>query len=88
MPRGPLLVAERLAISDPGNAEWQRDLSVSYNRVGNVQNAQGDLKAARQSYQDSLAIRVRLAKSDPGNAGWQSILADSHDHLGDMPCAA
>ena len=59
---------ERLAQSDPSDAGWQRDLSVSYDKVGDVQVAQGDLAAAMQSYRDSLAIRQRLAQSDPGNA--------------------
>jgi hypothetical protein len=54
---------------------WQRDLSVSFNTIGDVQKAQDDLSAARQSYNDSLAIRDRLAQSDPGNAGWQRDLA-------------
>ena len=48
----------------PGNARWQRDLSVSYENVGDVQMAQGDLPAALKSYQAGLAIRERLAKSD------------------------
>jgi hypothetical protein len=30
-------------LSDPGNAGWQRDLSVAYNQVGDVLKAQGDL---------------------------------------------
>jgi tetratricopeptide (TPR) repeat protein len=30
-------VAERLAEADPGNAGWQRDLSVSHNKIGDVQ---------------------------------------------------
>jgi Flp pilus assembly protein TadD len=38
-----LSVIERLAKSDPGNAGWQRDLSVSYDRVGDVLVAQGNL---------------------------------------------
>ena len=38
-----LAIADRLAKSDPGNAGWQRDLSVSYEKVGDVQVAQGDL---------------------------------------------
>ena len=67
----------RLARSDPGNAGWQRDLSVAYERVGNVQLAQGDLAGAVKSYRDSLAIAERLAQSDPGNAGWQRDLAIS-----------
>ena len=49
-------IAERLAKADPGNAGWQRDLSVSDNKVGNVQLAQGDLSAALTSYQTARAI--------------------------------
>jgi hypothetical protein len=33
-----------------GNAGWQRDLSVSHNKIGDVQRAQGDLAAALTSY--------------------------------------
>jgi hypothetical protein len=45
-----------LAESDPGNAEWRRDLSVSYEKVGDVQLAQDELDAALNSYRESLAI--------------------------------
>jgi tetratricopeptide (TPR) repeat protein len=82
-----LAIAERLAQSDPGNAGWQRDLSVSYNEVGDVHVAQGDLKAALKSYSDSLAIRERLANSDPGNAGWQRDLSVVYDKVGDVQMA-
>ena len=78
---------ERLAKSDPGNAGWQRDLSVSYNKIGDVQVAQGDLKAALQSYSDSRAIFERLAKSDPGNAGWQYDLGISNERIGNVQFA-
>ena len=64
--------------------DWQRDLSVSYDKVGNVQVAQGNLPEALASYQASFAIRERLAKSDPSNAGWQSDLAVSYGKLGDV----
>ena len=37
-----------LAASNPTNAGWQRDLSVSYNKVGDVQVAQGDLARRAQ----------------------------------------
>ena len=46
-------VAERLAKADPGNAGWQRDLSVSHNKIGDVQRAQGNLPAALTSFQAS-----------------------------------
>ena len=50
-------IADRLAKFDPSNAGWQRDLSVSYERVGDVQSAQGDLAGALKSYNYGFAIR-------------------------------
>jgi hypothetical protein len=64
-----LAIFERLARSDPGNAGWQRDLSVSYEKSGDVQGAQGNLKAALKSYSDGLAIAERVAPSDPNGRG-------------------
>jgi hypothetical protein len=52
----------------------ERGLSVSYDRVGDVLVAQGNLPEALKSFRDGLAIRDRLAKADPGNAGWQRDL--------------
>ena len=75
---------ERLAASDPGNAEWQRDLSVSWSKLGDVRQAQGDLAGALAAYEAGLAIAERLASSDPGNAGWQRDLSVSWDKLGDV----
>ena len=34
--QGSLAIRDRLAKADTGNAGWQRDLSVSYNKVGGV----------------------------------------------------
>ena len=79
-----LAIADRLATSDPGNAGWQRDLSVSYIKIGDVQVDQGDLAGALKSYRDSLAIRDRLTKSDPDNAGWQFDLGISNERIGDV----
>jgi tetratricopeptide (TPR) repeat protein len=76
--RDGLAIADRLAKSDPGNAGWQRDLSVSFNNIGDVLVAQGNLPEALNSFRDGLAIADRLAKSDPGNAGWQRDLIVSH----------
>ena len=63
---------------------WQRDLSVAYEKVGDVQEAQGNFPGALKSYSDSLAIRDRLATSDPANAGWQRDLSVSYERLGDI----
>ncbi len=80
-------IIDRHAKSEPGNADWQRDLSFSYENVGGVQMAQGNLPAALTSYQTSLAIRDRLAKSDPGNGGWQRDLSVSDQYVGDVQMA-
>ena len=71
--RGGLAIAERLAKSEPANAGWQADLSVSHDRVGDVLK-DGDAVGALKSYRDGLAIRKRLAKSDPGNISWRHAL--------------
>jgi tetratricopeptide (TPR) repeat protein len=82
--RADLAIAERLSSSDSGNAEWQRDLSVSYNKIGDVLVSQGDLPEALKSYRASLAIRERLSSSDSGNAEWQRDLAVSYSKFGDL----
>src|SRR5258708_12881221 len=78
-----LAIAERLALADPSNADWQRNLSASYNRLGDVLKAQGNLPEALKSYRDELAIAERLAQADPGNVGWQHDLPLSYDKIGD-----
>ena len=55
---------------------------MSYDKIGNVQLAQGDLAGALKSYRDNLAIAERLAKSDPGNADWRRDLAVSYGKVG------
>jgi hypothetical protein len=77
----------RRASTDPGNTEWQRDLSVSHDKVGNLAVATGDLPAARSAYQASLAIAQRLTATDPDNTEWQRDLSVSHDKVGDLAVA-
>jgi tetratricopeptide (TPR) repeat protein len=66
-----------LAAADPSNAGWQRDLSVSHDRIGDVLSAQGRLDDAGTAYRASLAIREALAAADATNAGWQTDLVIS-----------
>ncbi len=82
--RDGLAIRERLAAADPTNAEWQRDLSVSYNKIGDVLVAQGNLDEALARYRDGLAIRERLAAADPGNTEWQRDLSVSFNKIGDV----
>jgi tetratricopeptide (TPR) repeat protein len=69
--RDAFAIAERMARSNPGNAGWQRDLCVSYDKVGDAQSAQGDLQDALQSYRSGLAVAVLLTSLDRSNTQWQ-----------------
>ena len=76
-------IRKRLAASDADNAEWQRDLSVSYEKIGNVLVKQGKLADALTSYRASLVIAERLAASDVGNAEWQRDRIISYKKIAD-----
>jgi tetratricopeptide (TPR) repeat protein len=62
----------------------ERDLSVSYNKIGDVLVAQGNLAEALESFRDGLAIRERLAQADPGNARRQRDLSVSYEKIGNV----
>ena len=74
--------AEALAARDPANTQWQRDLSVSHNKIGDVLAAQGDGPGALAPYRKALAIRDALAARDPANAQWRTDVAVSCARLG------
>jgi tetratricopeptide (TPR) repeat protein len=78
------VIVEHLAASDRSNTDWQRDLSLSYNRIGDVLKAQGKHDEALKSYRDSLAITERLAVSDPSNTDWQRDLSLWYNSVGDV----
>ena len=59
--------------ADPDNAGWQRGLSVSYDRVGDVLVAQGNLPEALKSFRDQFAIADRLASADPATPAGSAI---------------
>ena len=76
------------AAANPANTQWQRDLSVSHNKLGDIARDAGDLTTARTSYQAGLDIAQRLAAADPANTQWQRDLSVSHERLGDIASAA
>lgn len=74
-------------MSDPSNALWQRELALSYSKIGDVEVPQGNLPAALASYQAGFAILDHLANSDPGNNNRQRDLKLSYDNIGDVQLA-
>jgi tetratricopeptide (TPR) repeat protein len=82
-----LAVARKLAASDPSNSQWQRDLSVSHDMVGETQCAQGDLTGALESYHAGMAIRQKLAATDPSQSHWQRDVSVSYNKIGETQSA-
>ena len=60
---------------------WLRERSVSFQKLGNLATAQGNLPEAQRLFGESLRIRQRLAESAPANAAWQRDLSVSHYKL-------
>ena len=63
-------IMERLAKTDPGNMNWQHDLLLAYQNVGNVQLAQGHLPEALKSamklhFVDQMDEVLKIALQSP-----------------------
>jgi tetratricopeptide (TPR) repeat protein/pimeloyl-ACP methyl ester carboxylesterase len=71
----------------PSEREWQRDLAVAYEKIGDLQKAQGDLAEALKFYNDDLTIAERLAKLDPRDARGQRDLSICYEEIGDVQMA-
>jgi hypothetical protein len=69
---------------DPANTGWQRELSVSHDRIGVVVKAQGNWPGALAAYKAGLAIAESLAQRDPSNTTWQVNIAVSCSKLGSL----
>ncbi len=79
-----LQLSERRAHEHPNRADYQRDLSVSYERMGNLLSALGQGEQVKTFYENSLRIRERLAADEPNRADYQRDLSVSYDKMGDL----
>jgi hypothetical protein len=68
-------IISRLAQADPGNAGWQRDLSVSHGKLAIVFRKGGETAKALEALRQGRAIMVRLTALSPDNAIWKRDLA-------------
>jgi tetratricopeptide (TPR) repeat protein len=81
--RNCLAIRQSLAVADPGNAGWQRDLSVNREKIGDVLVAEGDVNGALEAYRADLLIAQNLATADPDNSEWQRDLSISLARVAD-----
>jgi tetratricopeptide (TPR) repeat protein len=79
-----LEICQPFAAADPSNAQWQRDLSISHEKVGDILQAQGDLGGALAAFNESLRLIKPLTEADPANTLWQRHISISHLKVGDI----
>jgi hypothetical protein len=71
-----LAIDRELVERDGSNVEWQRTLSLSLERMGDVRLALGHAMFAVTAYEESLAIRHRLIELDDSNIHWPEEISD------------
>jgi len=69
-----LAIFDRLAKSDPGNAERQRDLSVTYDSLALVYAKSRQMPTAREMLPASRAVVARMATQHPDAPEWKQEL--------------
>ena len=58
-------IREKPGFAEPGNADLQRELSVSYNKIGQVLASSGKSEEALGAYRQGQAILERLVATNP-----------------------
>ena len=79
-----LEIAEEFAENFPDDPQMQRDLSVSYERLGGIAEALNDYRAAEGYYSKALEIDEKLAEKYPDDPNLQRDLSVSYNKLGDI----
>ena len=77
-----LRISEKFAEKYPEDPNLQRDLSVSYNNLGDIAKARNDYNAAEGYHAKALEIGERLAEKYPDDPKMQRDLSVSYERLG------
>ena len=71
-----------LAAEDPGNRDWQRDLALTHDGLGDVLVTQGAFAEALENYRATLIILRRLVEDEPSNGHRQRDLTVVYEKIG------
>jgi tetratricopeptide (TPR) repeat protein len=77
-------IRKKLTELDLSNTQFQRDVSVSHDKVGDLQLRLGNSAPALAHYQASMKINKKLTELDPSNTQFQRDVSVSHDKLGNL----
>jgi serine/threonine protein kinase len=74
-------MAKNVAEKFPDDGESQRDLALSFDKLGALRMRLGETQAALEAYSGSLKVREPLAAADRNNVQAQRNLSISHDGM-------
>jgi serine/threonine-protein kinase len=77
-------IGRALADANPDDFDAQRDLSVAYERLGDVNMQSGHVPAARDVYLKGLEISRKLNQAEPTSLAVQRDLSADHSRLGEV----
>lgn len=77
-------ILQRLVDLNGASDDWQHDLALSYNRIGDALKSQGDFTSALAAHQKSLLILNRLVGKADVKGEWQRDLARAQTSLGEI----
>ena len=80
-------ISAKLAAANPDDAELQRDLSVSYEYIGDVQQQLGELAKAEGAYLKGLLISEKQISLNPKDPDLKRDVAFGYEKLGDVRIA-
>jgi tetratricopeptide (TPR) repeat protein len=78
-----LEIAEKLCSFDPPNLTYQRDFSISLNKLGDMHAREGEHAAALECYRKALVVRENMLAQDKENTTLWFDRSTSHNKVGD-----
>jgi tetratricopeptide (TPR) repeat protein len=76
-------IMDGLVAQDAANTRWQRELALSFNRIGEVLSRSGRHEDAFDTFALALKIRQALADAEPDSSEAKRDLAVSRERMGD-----
>jgi tetratricopeptide (TPR) repeat protein len=73
-----------LVAGQPDNTDWQNELSLTYEQIGDLLMNEGHLNESLEAYGAGLEIGVRLATVNPTDAIFQFNVTVFHQRIGDV----
>jgi tetratricopeptide (TPR) repeat protein len=70
-------IAQKLALQDPTNGDWQQCLGMSWERIGYARQDRNDLTGAAEAYEHELQVLGNLAGLKPDDHGLETDYAES-----------